>query len=278
MLGACASTGDLDSLRSEINQVKRESFELKRETAELRKQTSGAVREDSFNAIRESQASLYSQVNEQSKELQVLRGRFDEYKFFMEKTMKEASIERDLLRAQIKGLEVRVKELSEKLAQRSETGQMTAEQKTEESAEKALEQKKTEETVTAASAYDSAYGLFKEKKYKEAREKFNSFIKKYPRDGLSGNAHFWIGETYYAEKDFENAILAYENLIKSYPQSEKIPGALLKQGLSFVELGDKKTARVIFDKLIEKHPDSREADLAKKKKAEMEKKPVKKTR
>ena len=126
--------------------------------------------------------------------------------------------------------------------------------------------------------YESAYNAFKAKKYREAREKFSAFVKKFPKDALAGNAHFWTGESYYAEKDFENAILAYETVIKSYPQNVKIPGALYKQGLSFMELGDKKTAKVIFEKLIEKYPDSPEAAQAKKKKAEIDKKPPKKTR
>ena len=277
LLVGCASTGDLDATRSEINQLKRESFELKKETADLRKQTTGAVREDSFNAIRESQASLYSQVNEQSRELQMLRGRFDEYKFFMDKTMKESSVERELLRSQINSLDARVKELSERIARSGETKPPAAEQKppAEESGEKASEVKKTEDNGPAA-LYESAYASFKGKKYKEARERFNALITKYPRDGLVGNAHFWIGEAYFAEKDFENAILAYETLIKGYPRNDKIPGALYKQGLSFMELGDKKTAKVIFDKIIERYPDAREAPMAKKKKAEIDKKPVKK--
>jgi tol-pal system protein YbgF len=277
MVAGCASSGDLDALRSDINQLKRESFELKKETADLKKQTSGTVKEDSFSAIRESQASLYSQVNDQSKELQVLRGRFDEYKFSMEKTMKESSMERDLLRSQINSLEARVKELSEKIGKSGDIKPPAAEQKpeAEESAERTSEGKKAEDDGPAA-LYESAYNSFKGKKYREAREKFSAFIKKYPKDGLVANAHFWTGESYFAEKDFESAILAYEALIKAYPRNEKIPGALYKQGLSFLELGDKKTAKVIMDKLIEKYPDSREAAMAKKKKAEMDKKPVKK--
>jgi tol-pal system protein YbgF len=264
-------------MRGEINQLKRDSFELKKETSELRKQTSGSVREDSFNAIRESQASLYSQVNEQSKELQVLRGRFDEYKFFMDKAMKESATERELLRTQISALETRVKELTERLPRTGEPRTSGTEQKPaeEENGEKSLEPKKAEEN-TAAAMYESAYNSFKGKKFKDAREKFSAFIKKFPKDSLVGNAHFWTGESYFAEKDFENAILAYETVIKSYPQNVKIPGALYKQGLSFMELGDKKTAKVIFEKLLEKYPDSPEATQAKKKKAEIEKKPVKK--
>ena len=265
LLIGCASTGDLDTLRSDVNQLKRESFELKKETAEIRRQATGTVKEDSFGALRESQASLYSQVNEQSRELQVLRGRFDEYKFFMDKAMKESAAERDLLRSQISTLETRVKELTEKVGKSGEMKSPAPEQKpsAEESNEKSAEGKKTEEDKPAA-LYESAYHSFREKKYKEAREKFSDFLKRYPKDGLAGNAHFWTGESYFGERDFENAILTFETLIKGYPGNDKIPGALYKQGLSFFELGDKKTAKVIFDKLIEKYPDSREAAMAKK--------------
>jgi len=277
LLTGCASSGDLESVRGDINQLKRESFELRKETSELRKQASGSVKEDSFNAVRESQASLYSQVNEQSRELQALRGRFDEYKFYTDKTTKETSAERELLRAQINTLETRVKELSEKMAKTGEAKPPVAEEKAAsgEETEMAAEPKRSEEN-DAAALYESAYRSFKEKKYKDAQEKFGAFIKKFPKDSLAGNAHFWTGETYYAEKDFENAILSYEAVIKNHPQNEKVPAALLKQGLSFTELGDRKTAKVIFDRLIEKYPDSREAAAAKKKKAEMEKKPAKK--
>ena len=34
-----------------------------------------------------------------------------------------------------------------------------------------------------------------------------------PDTGLSGNAQFWIGETYYQKRDFEKAILEYEQVI-----------------------------------------------------------------
>lgn len=279
LFAGCVSTSELDAIKVDVNQLKRDSFDLKRETSSIRQDLSslkehsaGAVKEDSFNAIKESQASLYSQLSEQSKDLQVLQGRFDENKFFIDKTLKDGSIERELLRTQINSLDARVKELSEKLAGAVETkpqpDQAPAGQKEDEKTSERRED-------SPIALYDSAYTSFKEKKFAEAREKFGAFIKKFPKDGLAGNAHFWTGESYYAEKDYENAILVYEALIKGFPRNEKIPGALLKQGLSFIELGDKKTAKVIFDKLIEKYPDSKEAEIAKKK-AAAEKKPAEK--
>jgi len=276
MVTGCVSTSDFDAMKADMNQLRRDSNELKKSVTALKEQTSGTVKEDSFHAIRESQTSLYSQVAEQSKEVQVLRGRFDENKFFVDKALKESSIERELLRSQISTLEKRVKELNERLARMSEQGSPVAQKPSaegEDLPEKVSPPKSLDDEP--AKAYDAAYTLLKEKQFKEARDKFSAFIKRFPKDGLAGNAQFWIGESYYAEKDFESAILAYETLIKNYSHNEKIPGALLKQGLSFAEIGDKKTAKVILDKLIEKYPDSREAALAKKKKAELDKKPVK---
>jgi len=125
-------------------------------------------------------------------------------------------------------------------------------------------------------AYDTALHMFRNKKYKEAREKFEAFIKDYPKSDLTDNAQFWIAETYYAEKNYEDAILAYEALLKKYPDSKKGSSALLKQALAFIEIGDTKTGKIILKKLVEKYPDSKDAELARKKIAEMEKKTSKK--
>jgi tol-pal system protein YbgF len=286
LFAGCVSTTDFDAMKSDLNQIKRENQELKRSLSDTKR-----VREDSFSAMRESQSSLLSQVNEVSGDLRVLRGRFDENKFTVEKSLKEGAIERDLLRAQIGNLENKVKELQGRIVKGADTG--VAPSKTEEGQEKGKEAEQTKEVSPKKAkpngegveddpvrAYESAYNLFEEKKFKEARESLGSYIKKFPKSSLAGNAQFWIAETYYAEKDHEGAILEYEKLIKMYPGNQKIPGALYKQGLSFMELNDKKTAKVIFQRLIESYPDSKHAEMAKKKVAEIDKKqpPVKKKR
>jgi tol-pal system protein YbgF len=280
LFAGCVSTADFDAMKSDLNQVKRENQELKKSLSDTRK-----VKEDSFYAMRESQSSLLSQVNELSTDLRVLRGRFDENKFNVDKSLKEGAMERDLLRAQIGSLENRVKELQGKTAAGAETG--VAGSRTEEGLEKGKEAEQPKEVSPKKEkaktygegveddpvrAYESAYNLFEEKKYKEARDSFASYIKRFPKSSLSGNAQFWIAECYFAEKDYESAILDYEKLIKMYPGNQKIPGALYKQGLSFLELKDMKTAKVIFQRLIESYPDSKLAEMAKKKVAEINKK------
>ncbi len=142
--------------------------------------------------------------------------------------------------------------------------QASAEYKHIEPAETA-KKKENEICGNTSSVYEEAYSAFKDRKYKEARQKFDAFIKEFPKGKLADDAQFWIAETYYSEKDFEGAIFAYETLLKKYPNSEKAPAALLKQGFSFIEVGDKKTGKVLLEQLIELYPNSKEAELAKKK-------------
>ncbi len=268
LLFGCATTADLENLRSDMNQMRRETFETRKDVTDLRDKTASAIKEEDFNAFRESQADINSRVSEISKDLQLLTGKFDENKYSMEKALKDSASEMDLLKAQIKQIEEQIKEIKNRLN--------ALEAKPEE-AKKNVEESKKEsplkpaEPKNKAAIYEAAYDAFKEKRYKEAREKFEAFIKEFPKDELTDNAQFWIAETYYGEKDFEGAILAYEALLKKYPNSQKAPNALLKQGLSFIEIGDKRTGKVILEKLRESYPNSREAELAKKKIEEIEK-------
>jgi len=268
LLFGCATTADLENLRSEMNQMRRETFETRKDVTDLRDKTASAIKEDDFNAFRESQADINSRISEMSKDLQLLTGKFDENKYSMEKALKDSASEMDLLKAQIKQIDEQIKEIKNKLNAiegKPEEAKKNVEESKKESPQKPAEPK------DKVAIYEAAYDAFKEKKYKEAREKFETFIKEFPKDELTDNAQFWIAEAYYGEKDFEGAILAYEALLKKYPNSDKAPNALLKQGFSFIEIGDKKTGKVILEKLRESYPESREAELAKKKIEEIEK-------
>lgn len=292
---ACATNSDMDTLRRDVDNLKRDTFESKKDINALKEVTGKVVKEESFNALRESQGELNTRISDITSGLQELRGRFEEGRYYQEKLLKDSTAEKDLLRAQISGLEIQVRTLKERLALLEEGGKNRAQTEAEKpDAEKNSppDQAKPEDvrpenagdkdrdtkvaTEDAVKPYDAAYQLFREKKYKEARSKFETFIKDAPKHRLAGNAQFWVAETYYAEKDFESAILAYETLLKKYPDSEKTGGALLKQGFAFAEIGDKKTARVILEKLIQKFPGSKDAALAKKRLAELDRKPARK--
>jgi tol-pal system protein YbgF len=224
--------------------------------------------------MRESQAAIQSQLTSVAKDIQVLNGRFEEHKYSVEKSLKDTSGETELLQVQMTTIERNIKEINEKITALENTfeGQREAmlrpqqepEVKPEEPViEPQLQDEDSRSLLDKVKTYEDAYNNFKEKKYAEARKKFESFLKQYPQDDLSDNAQFWIAETYYWEKDYENAILSYEIVLKKYKDSQKAPNAFLKQGLSFIELGDKKTGKIILEQVKERFPDTREAELAK---------------
>jgi len=287
LLSGCVSSNDFARLRSDVHQLKQSSDETKKDVDTVKEKTTGVVKEDSILAIRESQADILAKVNENARGLQELRGRFDENRYSTEKASKETSSERELLKAQVAALETQVKSLKDRLAvvegqatpkgQASDAVGMSSRPAETPKTEFVPQNTKTEPAAdNMTTAYDAAYQLFKEKKFKEARTKFEAFLKEYPKSDLAANAQFWMAESYYAEKDFESAILSYETLIKKYPASSKASGGMLKQGFAFIEIGDVKTGRIILNKLTEKYPGSKDAEQAKKKIAELDKKSPKK--
>lgn len=264
---ACATGEDYDILYQNTQQLQREYLSLKTDVEELKK---GAATEESFHAVRQSQAEIQTLLSDILKDVQVLSGRFDENKYYVENTLKNTTTEMDLLRMQLTSLENQVKEINTRI-NAFQGGTTTYEPYTD----KQIPPQGTESTIkplqsgTKDDKYAAAYDAFQNKRYKESRQMFEGFIMEFPNEDLTDNAYFWLAETYYGEKDFENAILAYETLLKKFPDSQKVPGALLKQGFSFIEIGDKKTGQVILEQVNERFPNSREAEISKKKLQEL---------
>jgi tol-pal system protein YbgF len=283
---ACASTSDLELLRQDVNRLQRDSLSAKSDLDSLKEKTTGVAKEESFNVMRMNQAEMQSRLSNAAKDIQILSGRFDENKYFLEKTLKDWTSEMDLMKAQVAALERQMREMKDRLSALEGQSKLQGESSNEQEIGKKSEEPQKEIPPKEAQAvkpapekltkYETAYNAFKNKRYKESREKFEAFIKEFPKDELADNAHFWIAETSYNEKDFEGAILSYETFLKKYPNSKKAPAGFLKQGLSFIAIGDKKTGKVILEQLVERYPKSKEAEIAQKSLDDLNKKTVKK--
>ena len=59
-----------------------------------------------------------------------------------------------------------------------------------------------------------------------------SFVERYPKDPLAGNAQYWLGETFYVRKDYSNAATAFAQGYEKYPKGAKASDDLLKLGMS----------------------------------------------
>ena len=104
---------------------------------------------------------------------------------------------------------------------------------------------------TAEQQYRFAFDLLRQTRYAEAESAFRQFIAAHPQNTLSGNAQYWLGETYYVRGDFQQAAVVFAEGFKKWPENNKAPDNLLKLGLSLSTLGQKPDACGIFSALLE---------------------------
>lgn len=282
-LNACATTSDLDNLRTEVRNAKIASLHQQKDISALKSRVSElsndisalketAVKEPAFGAIKENQGSILDQISKLHTEVQSLKGRLDEGRHISDKSMKELLSERELQNAKIAAIEKELQEVKKKIGVMSEEKKDTPQDQKPIKEGAIPSQPKTSEKTELndpQKIFEAAQADFKEKRYTEARLGYEKLAKDFPKHHHAPLSQFGIAETYYSEKKYEDAILAYETFIKKYPTNDKVRMSMLKQGYSFFELGDKKTGKVILEKLIEKYPRSNETEQAKKKLSEV---------
>ncbi|NDF11667.1 MAG: tol-pal system protein YbgF [Proteobacteria bacterium] len=107
---------------------------------------------------------------------------------------------------------------------------------------------------TPEGEYDDAFSLLREEKYDDAIAAFEHFNEKYPDNTLVGNAHYWIGECYYAKKEYDQASVHFLKTYQKYPKGQKAPDTLLKLAMSLQQLDKKKEACTTLEKLYQDFP------------------------
>ncbi len=112
------------------------------------------------------------------------------------------------------------------------------------------------------SLYDKALAHYFDGESEQARDKFKSFIEKYPGSRLVPNAWYWMGETYYLENDYPQAILTFRQVLEEYPDDPKAPDSLLKIGYSYERLKDFRNALFYLGILTQDYPESSSARKA----------------
>jgi tol-pal system protein YbgF len=267
----------LNTLGQDIDQIKKKSRNIETQIPGQKKALNKKLQEiaEAQKATAETVSDLLMQNQSLTSEFQVLTGRFEEARYFSEKSSTELLDSKEELITKLKELQLELSDLKQKVTQTEAEIKIIKEFRARKEVKKPkkIEKKKTapappkddSKKTEIKNIYLAAYQAYKGGKTEAARKKFSSLLKKYSENEYSDNARFWIGESYYKDGNFEEAILAYEELFKENPKSDKIPGAMLKQGLAFYSLKDQKTGKIILEKLIEKHPGSEQANLAKKK-------------
>ena len=110
-------------------------------------------------------------------------------------------------------------------------------------------------------AYQSAYGLVRERRFEAAVDAFNTFLASYPFGRFAPNAHYWLGELYLVIEpvDPESARQNFQLLLDQYPNDRKVPDALYKLGRVHALKGNVDRSKEYLNKVIadygsEQHP------------------------
>ena len=116
----------------------------------------------------------------------------------------------------------------------------------------------------AATAYETAYGLYRAGKLKPAIAALNEISTKYSGSKAAPNALFWLGMAHARLGEGRGALVSFRKLVDNYRDHAKAPDALRAMGSLQLELGDKKAAAKTFKELVASYPDSEAAKEAEK--------------
>lgn len=260
-LAGCATRADMMSLQRDVDEVKTRLLQVDREVTGVRSATrqdlekSLAAHQQELEQLRRGTADIQASIDSAKVDNQVLAGKVDDLSLLAQKPAGDITLLREDLDRRMRGVEERITKMEKGL------GEM----------QKSLSEAKAKEAepATPEALYQKALDTFRAGDAPKARELFTRFLETNQNHDLAANAHYWLGETFYAEKKFDQAILEFQELIKSFPKKEKVPAAMLKQALAFREIGDVKSARYVLKKLQDDFPLSDEAQKAKERLKEM---------
>lgn len=103
-------------------------------------------------------------------------------------------------------------------------------------------------------AYERAYGSLLRQDYAAAEIGFAEFLAQFPSHDLSGNAQYWLGESFYVRGQYKPAANAFLKGYQSFPKSPKGPDSLLKLGMSLDKLGQRDAACSSIGELSTRFP------------------------
>jgi tol-pal system protein YbgF len=108
----------------------------------------------------------------------------------------------------------------------------------------------------AKQLYETAYGFLLQTNYGAAEAAFDDFLNRYPNDTLSGNAQYWLGESFFVRGQFKQAASAFLKGYQTYGKGAKAPDSLLKLALSLDRLGQRDAACSSFGELTTRYPNA----------------------
>ena len=197
------------------------------------------------------QADIMFQLNSLQQELQKLRGQVEEHEYQLKQLQDR---QRDLYR----DIERRLSQLQG--GQSAQSNERPATTTPSSSSSGSSVSSSASEDVH--SAYNNIFAKVRSKKYQEAINDYQAFLKTYPNSQYQASVHYWLGQIYYIQQNFEQALKEYQTVTKNYADSTRAPDSLFKQGKVLLLLNKTSEAKAIFNQVIENY-DGTSEQLAK---------------
>jgi len=123
--------------------------------------------------------------------------------------------------------------------------------------------------MSAEDLYNKAYAYLTAADYDKSRVWLETFLKRYPKDKLADNAHYWLGEVYLVKGNPSAAAVSFRDGLKDFPHGAKAAANMLKMGVALQQLKKPDLAKGIWEQLIKTYPHAPESDRAKDKLVEL---------
>ena len=262
--------------RSEIRDLKKQIVRIEKQLRAVQKRVFGknfssveALAQAETEAGRHSLsraellASMEVRIAGIDRQMRLLTGKVEELEFHQSRLLSEiGKLQEDI--------EFRFRELEQRTAaaaKEKSVGPTTrrspfVETESPEEAEKQLQKAKAEERAFKArieaarlpsgspeEQYEFAQDLMRRGDYEAAEKAFSNFITVHSDHGLTGNAQYWLGETFYVRKDYPRAAEAFLVGYRKYGDGAKGPDNLLKLGLAMAGMGQNEEACTILREL-----------------------------
>ena len=90
--------------------------------------------------------------------------------------------------------------------------------------------------------------------YDVAETSFTTFLQRYPKDPLAGEAVYYLGESFFKRNRHRDAAEQYLKISTDHPRTAHAPDAMLRLGQSLEKLGAKEQACAFYAEVPRKYP------------------------
>jgi tol-pal system protein YbgF len=110
--------------------------------------------------------------------------------------------------------------------------------------------------ATPKEEFETALGFLKQKEYENAEKGFSAFLQKNPKNRMTPDAVYYLGETYFQRGRQREAAEQYLKISTNYSTSAHAPEAMLRLGQSLNAIGAKEQACASFSQVTVKYPNA----------------------